>query len=116
MLNRPDYFRAEETPAVRKARSVVVCVVLAAGCTGGSFALRPSYEEVRDGFVHRVRCNAACDLGKTAEEDRLRALDALVRSRGTCPHGYAIQRREALGTTYTSPPNLIVYEGRCHPA
>jgi len=104
---------AEEAQTVRKARSLVVCIVLAAGCTGGSFALRPSYEEARDGFVHRVRCNAACDLSKTAEEERLRALDALVRSHGTCPHGYAIRNREALGTTYASPPNLIVYEGRC---
>lgn len=91
----------------------ILWLLVATGCTGGSFALKPSYEEVQDGFVHRVRCNAACDLSKTAEEDRLRALDALVRSHGTCPHGYAIRNREALGTTYTSPPNLIVYEGRC---
>lgn len=90
--------------------------LLVAGCSsgGGSFALRKPFEARPNGFWYRHDCpDRWCAPSQEAEAERLRQLDERVRRAGLCPHGYVIEHRSMHGITYTSAPDIVVYEGRC---
>jgi len=99
---------------MQRTTAVLAVACLALAACSHSFQRRAPLVATPEGFNYRADCPSICDLtSPEAEQQRLRDLEAQLAQARMCPKGYVIEKRSAHGVTLNSPPDIVLYDGRC---